>query len=69
MTSVAEELNNTSFEGGTVAWLIEKLREFPADAKVETEFMINDGSFTSVLGGLDDIFETSEHTVVIQSIV
>lgn len=53
----------------TVKELINKLKEMPEDAEVEMEILIANSGFVSMeTGWIDEVFESSENTVVLQSI-
>lgn len=53
----------------TVKELINKLKEMPKDAEIEMEILIANSDYVSVeTGKIDEVFETSNNTVVLQSI-
>lgn len=53
----------------TVKELINKLKEMPKDAEVEIEIEVVNSGYVSVeMGKVNEVFETSNNTVVLQSI-
>ena len=53
----------------TVKELINKLKEMPENAEVEMEIEVVNSGYVSVeTGKVDEVFETSYNTVVLQSI-
>lgn len=51
----------------TVKQLIAKLKSMPQEAEVEIEILCNRGR-DSVVGRVDEVFETVENTVCLESI-
>lgn len=53
----------------TVKELINKLKEMPKDAEVEIEIEVVNSGYVSVeIGRVDEVFEASDNTIVLQSI-
>lgn len=53
----------------TVKELINKLKEMPEDVEVEMEILVANSGYTSVeTGKVDEVFEASDNTIVLQSI-
>lgn len=53
----------------TVKELINKLKEMPEDAEVEMEIEVLNSGYVSIeTGKVTEVFETSNNTVILQSI-